>query len=192
MSQKYGESKFNCGRIKNGLFNKIVKDANNKFNTIEQISIKTIRSRYCTKNLYFEHRGTLTPMAPLESALLEIVIQMGEMNQPLTVNEGLQLANSTIKPGSNVEKNVVSYLKARGQDKIDGASTKSPDNLLGVGYWQGFHRRYKHLLVSKCGVQFGHNRNEWCKYNNFKIMYALVYETMEIAGVAEELPEPKW
>ena len=43
-------------------------------------------------------------MAPLESALLEIAIQIGKMNQPLTVNEGLQLANSMIKPGSNTEK----------------------------------------------------------------------------------------
>ena len=192
VSQKYCESKFNCGRIKKGLFNEIVKDANNKFNTNEQISIKTIQSRYRRKNLYVEHRGTPTPMAPLESALLEIVIQMGKMNQPLTVNEGLQLANSMIKPGSNVEKKVLSYLKSRGQYKIDGTSTKSPGNLLGVGYWHGFRKRYKHQLVSKRGVQFGHNRSEWCKYNNFKIMYDLVYESMEIAGVAEKLPQPEW
>ena len=58
-----------------------------------------------------------------------------------------------IKPGSNVEKKVVLYLKSRGQyDKIDGTSTKSPGNLLGVGYWHGFCKRYKHQLVSKRGV----------------------------------------
>ena len=104
VSQKYCESNFNCGRIKKGLFNKIVQDANNKFNTNEQISIKTIQSRYRRKNPYVEHRGTPTPMAPLESALLEIAIQIGKMNQPLTVNEGLQLANPMIKAGSNIEK----------------------------------------------------------------------------------------
>ena len=42
----------------------------------------------------------------LESVLLEIVIQMGKMTQPLAVNEILQLANSMIKPGSNVAKNL--------------------------------------------------------------------------------------
>ena len=104
ISRKYGESQLNCGRIKKALCNEIVKEANNIFNTNEKICIKTIQSRYCRNNLYIEHHGTPTPMDPLESALLEIVIQMGKMNQPLTVNEGLQLANSMIKPGSNVEK----------------------------------------------------------------------------------------
>ena len=88
--------------------------------------------------MYVEHRGTPTPMAPLEPALLEIVIQRSKMNQPLTVTEGLQLANSMIKPGSNVEKNVKSYLKSRGQYTLNGTSTKSPGDLLGVGYWDGF------------------------------------------------------
>ena len=192
VSQKYGELKLNRIRIRKGMFNEIVKEANEKFDTNEKISIKTIQSRYRRNKLFVEHRGTPTAMAPLEPALLEIVIQMGKMNQPLTVNEGLQLANSMIKPGSNIEKNVISYLKLRGQYKIDGSSTKSPGNLLGVGYWRGFSRRYKHQLVSKRGVQFGHNRSEWCKYTNFKIMYDLVYESMEIAGVAEKLPQPEW
>ena len=54
----------------------------------------------------------------------------------------------------------MSYLKSRGQYKIDGTSTMSPGNLLGVGYWHGFRKRYKHQLVSKRSVQFGHNRSE--------------------------------
>ena len=87
---------------------------------------------------------------------------------------------------------MILYLKLRGQYKIDGSSTKSPGNLLGVGYWHGFCRHYKHQLVSKCGVQFGHNRSEWRKYNNFKIMYDLVYESIEIAGVTEKLLEAEW
>ena len=86
------------------MFNEIVKEANNKWNTNEKISIKTIQSRYRRNNLFAEHCGTPTPMAPLESALLEIAIQIGKMNQPLTVNEGLQLANPMIKAGSNIEK----------------------------------------------------------------------------------------
>ena len=86
------------------MFNEIVKEANIKFNTNEKISIKTIKSRLRRNNLFDEHCGTPTSMASLESEFLEIVIQMGKMNQPLTVNEGLQLANSMIKPGSNTEK----------------------------------------------------------------------------------------
>ena len=85
---------------------------------------------------------------------------------------------------------MVPYLKSRDQYKIDGSSTKSPGNLFDLGYWHGFCRRYRHQLISKRGVQFGHNRSEWCKYNYFKIMYDLVYESMKIAGVTEKLVEP--
>ena len=64
--------------------------------------------------------------------------------------------------------------------------------LLGSGYWRGFRKRYHHRLVSKKGVQFGHNRSEWCKFENFEKMYDLVYEAMEVAKVAKKLPEPEW
>ena len=89
MSQKYGESKLNSVNIKNKIFNEIVSETNIKFNINEKIIIKTIQSRYCRKILNVEHRGTSTPMAPLEPALLEVVIQKRKMNQPLTVDEGL-------------------------------------------------------------------------------------------------------
>ena len=70
VSKKYGENKLNGIGIKKGMFNEIVKEANNKYNTNEKISIKTIQSRYCRNNVFVEHCGTPTPMAPLESALL--------------------------------------------------------------------------------------------------------------------------
>jgi len=131
-------------------------------------------------------------MSYLEPALLQIVIQRGKMNQPLTVTEGLQLANSMIKVGSVTEKSIISYLKARNQYSTDGYATKIPGNLLGIGYWKGFRRRYAHELVSKKGVQFGHNRSEWCKHSNFERMYNIVYEAMHMAGVVEQLNEPEW
>ena len=123
VSERYKKSKLDGVNIRKGKFQEIVNEANNKFKTNEKISIKTIQSRYRRKNLYVEHHGTPTPMAPLEPALLEIVIQRSKMNQPLTVNEGLQLANSMIKPGSNVEKNENLFLKSHGQYTLYGTST---------------------------------------------------------------------
>ena len=114
------------------------------------------------------------------------------MNQPLTVEEGLHLSNSLIKPGSKIEEDVILYLTKRGQYNINSSKTKIPGMLLGPGYWRGFRTRFRHRLVSKKGVQFGHNRSEWCKYENFQKMYDLVYEAMEIAGVAKKLPQPEW
>ena len=64
--------------------------------------------------------------------------------------------------------------------------------LLGPGYWRGVRARYHHRLVSKKGVQFGRNRSEWCKFENYEKMYNLVYKSMEIAKVAKKLPEPEW
>ena len=147
VSQKYDNIKLTGKKIQKSVFNEIIEDAKNKFNIDEIISIRTIQSRYCRKNIVVKHRGTATPMAPLEPALLEIVIQKSKMNQPLTVDNALQLANSMIKPGSEVEANIVSYLKSRGQYSMKGSTTKSPGSLLGAGYWAGFRRRHKDVLL---------------------------------------------
>ena len=97
------------------------------------ISIKTVQSRFKRNKLIVPHRGTESPMSTVEPALLQIAIQRGKMNQPLTVQEGLQLANSMIKLGSVTERKVIKYLKTQNQYSIDRSSTKSPGNLLGSG-----------------------------------------------------------
>jgi len=115
-----------------------VNEAKQKYNITTSISVNTIKSRIQRKKLECKHRGTESPMAMIEAAILEIAIQRGRMNQPLTVAEGLHLANSLIKPGSELEKDVVSYFQRRGQYLTKGSQTKLPGNLLGVGYWRGF------------------------------------------------------
>ena len=77
-------------------------------------------------------------MEALEPAILDIAIQQGRMNQPLTVTEGLQLANSLIKKGSKTEADVMRYLRKRGQLTTVRSSTKILLHLLGPGYWTGF------------------------------------------------------
>ena len=174
--EKYGEAKLTKNKMKKGEFEKIIEEARKKFDATEcSLSIKTVQSRFRRGNLLVHHRGTNSPMPPLEPDLLEIVLQKGQMNQSLTVGEGLQLANSMIKSGSEVEKKVIAYLQSRKQHAgPDGSTTRIPGSLLGSGYWAGFRRRHRHLLVSKRGVQFGHNRSEWCKYENLKTIYGLV------------------
>jgi len=192
IAKNYEILKLTGVKIQKVHFHEMIEEAKTKYSIHENVNIKTIQSRYRRRNIVVHHRGTPTPMSPLEPALLEIVLQKGQMNQPLTVEEGLQLANSMIQPGYQIETNVISYLKSRGQYYVKGSNTKSPGSLLGSGYWRGFRRRHNHRLVSKRGVQFGHNRSEWCKYDNFKVMYDLVYEAMEIAGVVEKLKESEW
>ena len=197
IAKKYAEIRLTSNsRTQKGLIATLIEEAKEKYNVRENVSHKKIQSciqaRFARNSLKCNHRGTVSPMAPLEPIILEIALQKGRMNQPLTVEEGLHLSNSLIKPGSKIEKDVVSYLKKRRQYSIHGSKTKIPGMLLGPGYWRGFRARYHHRLVSKRGVQFGHNRSEWCKFENFEKMYNLVYEAMEIAGVAKKLPQPEW
>ena len=120
--------------------------------TCDTIPIKTIQTRFRSNTMSVSHRGTKSPMSYLEPVLLQIVIQRGKMNQPLTVTEGLQLANSMIKVGSVTEKSIISYLKTRNQYSTDGSATKIPGNMLGTGYWKGFLPRYAHELVSNSDI----------------------------------------
>ena len=131
-------------------------------------------------------------MAAIESTILEIAVQKSKMNQPLTVAEGLQLANSLIRPGSKLESKVMMYMKKRGQVFTSGCGGTAPGSILGKGYWKSFCKQHHHLLISQRGVQFGHNHSEWCSFQNFKTVNKLVYKAMAKAGVAEKLPEAQW
>ena len=198
ITEKYAESRLTSNSsTQKGLLQSLIKEARVKFNVSEAIRFRNVQrcvqTRFSRNSLKCNHRGTVFPMTPLEPIILEIALQRGRMNQPLSVEEGLHLSNSLIKPGSKIEEDVISYLKKQGQYSTTGArKTKSPGMLLGPGYWRGFRARYYHQLIPKKGLQFGHNRNEWCKNKNFVKMYDLVYEAMEIAKVAKKLPEPEW
>ena len=106
VSTKYQKIKLtNNKRIGKGAFMEILNEAKEKFGVGKcDVSIKTIQSRFRRNKMIVSHCGTESPMTTVEPALVEIVIQRGQMNQPLTVDEGLQLANSMIKPGSLTEK----------------------------------------------------------------------------------------
>lgn len=152
ISQKYSDivkRTSTTSRVKKGELEKIVNEAKQKYDIKTKISFNTIKSRIKRKKLECKHRGTESPMVMIEPAILEIAIQRGRMNQPLTVAEGLHLANSLIKPGSELEKDVVKYLQRRGQYSTNGSVTKLPGNLLGAGYWRGFRKRHYDKLVSQ-------------------------------------------
>ena len=86
-------------------------------------------TRFQRNSLRCSHRGTVSPMASLEPLIFEIALQKGRMNQPLTVGEGLRLSNSLIKPGSKIEKDLISYLSKRSQYSSSGSKTKIPGKL---------------------------------------------------------------
>ena len=129
---------------------------------------RCVRRKFERKSLKCHHWGSDSPLSRLEPSILEIALQWGKMNQTLTVEEGLYLSNSLIKPGSKTGADMISYLKRRGQYFNIETSTESTGMLFGTGYWARFCQCHNHLLVLKRGIQFGLNRSEWCKYCNFQ------------------------
>ena len=116
ITEKYAESRRTSNsRTRKGLLHTLIEEAKVKYNVSEPICYKNVQScvqtRFKRKSLACSHRGTVSPMTPLEPIILEIALQRGRMNQPLTVEEGLHLSNSLIKAGSKVEEDVISYLK---------------------------------------------------------------------------------
>ena len=96
--EKYQKNWLTNKRIQKGAFNKIICEAKTKFGMDTcDIFIKTVQSRFRRNKVAVSHCGTISPMSVVEPALLQIMIQRGKMNQPLTVQERLQLANSMIK-----------------------------------------------------------------------------------------------
>ena len=97
----------------------LLEEAKVKYKVSEPICYKNIQNivqtRYKRNSLKCMHRGTASPMASLEPIILEIALQKGRMNQPLTVEEGLHLSNSLIKPSSKIEEDVILNLTKRGQ-----------------------------------------------------------------------------
>ena len=145
LAEEYTKVRLTYQKIHKSQFEIILDKAKEKYKVEENVDVRSvqrcIQRRFERKSLQCHHRGTESPMAKLEPAILEIALQQGKMNQPLTVEEGLYLSNSLIKPGSKTEAAVISYLKRRGQYSTMGTSTKSTCMLLGTGYWAGFRRR---------------------------------------------------
>lgn len=70
---------------------------------------ETIRNRANTcKDPFALHRGTSSPLALIEEAICEILIQMGRIRQPLSVTESINLANSLIK-GSEISNTLIEF-----------------------------------------------------------------------------------
>ena len=151
---------------------------------------ETIRSR-CKRHkpVIFQHGGgCYSPMLSLEPTLVTLIIQMSRIRQCLSPSDGLQLANSLVKPGSPVEDAIIEFKKRYGHPNTNDCR----GGLLGPKYWQGFMKRNGHQLTSKRGQKYSMDRTQWTTYQNFHQMYCNVYDEMVTSGVAIKLDSPVW
>jgi hypothetical protein len=65
--------------------------------------------------------------------------------------------------------------------------SRTPPDRLGLGYWNSFMRRNKHIIRSKQCVKFEAKRAEWCTYTYFLVMYEEVCKAMTETGIASKL-----
>jgi hypothetical protein len=147
------------------------------------ISEKTIKARIIRKKLHPPHPGTSSPLEGAEEAVVQILIQMGNIRQPLTATEGLQLMNGLIK-NQDLQRKLIDFkLKRRMKGDLEHLGR------VGKSYWNGFMKRHHHQLVTKRGEKFASNRADWSKHSYIKQMYDVIYDEFVGAGVARKLPQ---
>ena len=106
LSSQYATVRCIKKKLAKGEGERMIEKAKLKYNVTDKVSIRTIQSRFSRGKLYCRHRGTTSPMEELEPVILDIAVQRGRMNQPLTNVEGLELANSLICPNSKLDAKV--------------------------------------------------------------------------------------
>ena len=173
-------------RVKNGTLAMIITEAKARNGLPEEtfMNRSTIVNRVSQK---MGHRhGRVSPMLAIEPYMVELIHQLARMRNPISVSDGLRLANSLIS-GTKIGVSINSWRQTHSSAY---RSNKNPK--LGMGYWRGFMKRNKDLVTAKHGVKFESKRADWCTYNNFEAMYEQVYKEMVAGGIAVEFPNKEW
>jgi hypothetical protein len=180
------EQKESCNRTSNSYLDNLITKKWEEYglDSSDTVSKDTIRSRVKRGNLIIQHRGT-PPVLPekVEKVIAETVLAMQQIRQPLSVSETIEYANSLIK-GSEFEEQINKF-KLQRQIPLD-------PNPLGIGWWRGFSKRYKEILVTKKGEKFAKNRSDWSTERNIRQMYDEIYNNMVEAGIAVRLDDKLW
>jgi hypothetical protein len=95
----------------------------------------TIRQRV-KRNGNSGHVGQTSPMVQVEPYLVELIIKLAEIRQPITTSQALQLANSLIK-GKSIQKQIIEW-KTHNCRAFKSAEGKIE---LGEGNWRSFLKR---------------------------------------------------
>jgi hypothetical protein len=122
----------------------------------------------------------------IEGHLVDMLLMLASMRQPVTALEALNLINSMVET-SELKDDIIKWKEKHLPDEIittnDGEKT-----YLGKQYWMNFKKRHPELKTKKA-VRFDSNREDWCTYGNFETMYNVVYQNMVKSRVAIELEE---
>ena len=91
----------------------------------------------------FMNRSTIvnSPMLAIDPYMVELIHQLARMRNPISVSDGLRLANFLIS-GTKIGDSVNSWRQAHSSAHRSNMNPK-----LGMGYWRGFMKRNKELVT---------------------------------------------
>jgi hypothetical protein len=175
-------------KLPKGSLDELIEAAKQKHGVPEDVIIckGTIRQRV-KRGSNNGHVGQQSPMLDVEPYLVELIIKLAEMRTPITMSQGLQLANSLIK-GSKTQDKVVKWKEHNCQPYRIGKQNAD----LGAAYWQAFLKRNRHHIRTKKAVKFDDKRSQWCNYLNMEEMYTQIYKDLCNTGLAVEHDVPVW
>jgi hypothetical protein len=152
-------------RVPKGTYDKIIKEAEEKYSLEEgSISKHTILMRLREeRKTVTGGQGHVSPMIGVEVHLVDVILQLASMRQPLTATAALNLINSMVEK-SKVEKEVIEWKNQNLPPCAEGQNTA----YLGKSYWRNFKKRHP-VLKTQRAVQFDSKREDWCTYENFEI-----------------------
>jgi hypothetical protein len=154
----------------------------------EDINLSTVLSRMKSGHKFkVKHRGTVSPMIDIEAHLLGIILCRAALGQPISCAEGLELANSLIE-GTQAQVDLMEWEKKH----LKMGETDALFGSLGEKYWQNFCQRNEDVITARKAVRFDSKRNDWCRWDNFRDVYAGVYGQLHQMGIAEILGDNVW
>ena len=112
-------------RVKQGEYNEILENAKNKFNLMKDVNLPkgTIHSMLQgNQKLLVAHPGPESHMRAVVVYLLDIILQLAAMHQPINPIEAIELTNSLIK-GTLSEQEVLSWKKKSFHDENEVNTT---------------------------------------------------------------------
>ena len=128
-------------RLPNGFLRDLIQSKKKEYGVNVAINKDRIISRHRRGNLCPNHRGTDSPIASADMALVEICIQMGKIRQPLTGPQAVVVFNDLIR-GTPIQESLRSFQSARCPDP-------TVDGVAGINWFRGFKKDTLIRLLQK-------------------------------------------
>ena len=135
-SRQYNASKSVGGKVEYGYLERLINEKKKEFGVNCSISSKSTRN-HTQRGALNAHCGARSPLEEEEVALVQICIQMGGIQQPLSYSEAITLMNDMIE-NTNTKFKLIEFHQSRrlGTDAFE-------EGKVTTGWWRGFLRQNK-------------------------------------------------